>query len=166
MSFETPKNIKNDIPAGTVECNPGRTIEDNLHLAKLDFEVKLKVHKILDKIEEELDHEMNYINYQEYKAKKSRLSQVYIRPIELKTNYIYNAEEDIFEIEGGKDAIIAKIKEFKAGDPILCLLRRKKIKGIFEYFNDKIVAFRSNDKKIYEMTYKQIDEDKIRFERY
>lgn len=71
----------------------------------------------------------------------------------------------MFEISGIKEEIKENLSNFKNTDPIIVFFRRKKIKGFLLEVTEEEVVFETTDKKVYNFSFKQIDLEKIKFEK-
>lgn len=164
MKRET-NNFVIDDTVGTLSHNKTSKMTLKYDMDVLDSQISLKVQSILNDIEDEVISETAYLQYELQTKKRVRSSSFYYRPQEMKTDASLNADEDNFEIEGTKQKIIDSLAHFNENDPVLCIMRRKKIRGVFLYKNSNVVRIESLDKKIFDFSYRQIGEDSIRFER-
>ncbi|OQS54537.1 hypothetical protein EHP00_43 [Ecytonucleospora hepatopenaei] len=166
IDFETQNNEINQTNSQfEIVKNTSMTYKDIVDIDAIDCEVQMKVASIINEIENEILIENSLLIYDEYKRKKGRQSYIYIKPVELKTDCASNAEEDLFEISGIKEEIKENLSNFKNTDPIIVFFRRKKIKGFLLEVTEEEVVFETTDKKVYNFSFKQIDLEKIKFEK-
>ena len=131
---------------------------------QLDLIINLKAQILLNNIEDEIINENLFTMINENKRKKSKIT-MYFKPLEMKTNCWNNIDEDLFEINGIKESIIKNLDDINENEPITFNLRRKKLRGILLYKTDELIAIKTSENKIYELTYKQINEDKIKIKK-
>lgn len=162
---QTKTSQTQNTPIFDVQVNNKMTYKDVVDIDAIECEVNLKVTTLLSEIENEIISENTTGLYDNTRRKKGRHANSYYKTQEMKTNCALNAEEDLFEISGAKEQITKTISQYKNGDPVLITLRRKKIKVIFLEADEEGVAFQTLENKNIVYSYKQIYDDKMKFEK-
>ncbi|ORD93940.1 hypothetical protein ECANGB1_1341 [Enterospora canceri] len=165
MPVDESKNLAFNDQVASISVNKRMAYEDYIDMDALDCRISYKVQEMLNEIENELIMESTHVLYNEHGNKKTRAYLHAFRSLEMKTNCFQNAEEDLFEIDGVKDAIIEQMMEFETNDALVVSIKRKKIKDRFIGMDKDSVFIESLDGKTLEYTYRQIDEDGIKFEK-
>ena len=147
-----------------VAKNTNNTVKTILDINALEYKIQIKAKSLFSQLEEEVILEGYTYTFDEYRRKRGKSNGFPYKPYEMKTNTALNAEEDIFEIFGTKQQIMTKLNCFNEGDPVIITIRRKKLKGIFRCIDEEFVVLDTIDRGVIKFSYKEIDDDKIKFE--
>ena len=164
LSCDDEKNCILTEQMASIETFEQSQYKKDIELMQLDLIINLKAQILLNNIEDEIINENLCTMINENKRKKSKIT-MYFKPLEMKTNCWNNIDEDLFEINGIKESIIKNLDDINENEPITFNLRRKKLRGILLYKTDELIAIKTSENKIYELTYKQINEDKIKIKK-
>ncbi|ORD97154.1 hypothetical protein A0H76_1473 [Hepatospora eriocheir] len=137
------------------------------YMIKAEAEIRAKMicEERFQNIENDIEDEMSIDAIEEYKGKRFRYTNGYSRYYDVQTDEKQNFEEDIFEIEGGRDAIDEILQGLESGDKIVVNTKRRAVKGTLLSIGDDMVTIRNSDRRRVEYSFRQIVENGIKFKK-